>query len=348
MGSSVWPGLALLAGLGVAIAAGASCDGRPLVGSPNPDWRPVGCPQAADPPVFLADPDGDLYRMDPNNFGVQRIAAATCPMSGRISNMAINRRGEILLTFGMSDRAARVRVIGTSALSACESVTIRAPNTPITLYSGVTFAVRDEGDIGGDDLFLWGFDNMQSSSYLARAATVTEPVTALGQTRFAEGDRSDGLCRSGRSGAMDPPTCSGPRAAVNLSTWPNRAPSNRSLVGVALVGGAFQILYVDAPEDQRITEVKTVAGVPVDAYVASWTSAVWGDSLYLFVGRSTPPAPGPDAGDARPPTDAPAPTFSTVHRVSLMTGQAESDVGNLSFVPTAASVPPCMRYTVSR
>jgi hypothetical protein len=261
--------------------------------------------------------------------------------------MAINRRGEIVLAFGMTDRAARVRVTGPTSLSDCETVTIRG-EAPVTLYSGLAFSARDEGDIGGDDLYLWGFDAMQTTSYIARGEAVGGPVSVLGQTRFSDGDRSDGLCRSSRSGAMDPPTCSGPRVATVLAAYPNRNATNRSLVGVAVANGGFQIMFVDDPNDQRITEVKTVAGVPVDAYVGSLAATVWGDWLYLFVGRAMPVAPGPDAGDAGPPRDVPSPTFTTVHRVALATGQAEADVGNLSFVPAAATVPPCMRYSVTR
>jgi hypothetical protein len=342
MRASVWHGLALVAGLGLAVSVGASCSGRPLVGSPNANWRPVGCPQAGDPPIYLAEADGDFYRLDPNTFGATRLGAITCPQGGSVNYMAVNRRGEVVLALGEM-RVGRVRIQGgANPLSACESTGFPSgPTTPITKYSGFAFVLTNENDIAGDDVYLWATDNSEQATFLARYSSVGVAPIATPQIRFSDGDRSDELCRPPTQGMMVPPTCSGPRVAVELASYPNRNATNRSLVAATFANGAFQILFIDNPEDARITEIKTVQGVPIDAYSRFQTATVWGDSLYLFVGRSTPMS----MGDGGPPVVVPPPTFTTVHRVPLDTAMADPNVGQLDgIIPNAASVPPCMRY----
>jgi hypothetical protein len=351
MRASIWPGFALFAGLAVAISVGASCSGRPLVGSPNAAWRPVGCPQAGDPPIYIAEADGDVYRLDPNTLGASLLGTVTCPQRGMVNAMGINRRGEILLALG-DMRVGRVRIqAGADPLSACENTTFPAGMmAPISRYSGLTFALNNEGDVGGDDAYLWAFDGMQTTTYLARYPVVgTAPVSSP-QTRFVGGDRSDGFCRSPMTSVMLPPTCSGPRIAAQLSNYPNRNATNRSIVAVTFVDGAFQIMFIDDPSEGQISEIRPVTGVPIDAYASFQASAVWGDTLYLFIGRSPqpmlpPPTDGGDAGPMMRP-DVQPPNMTTVHRIPLSTGVADANVGQLDgIVPTAASVPPCMRYT---
>lgn len=350
MRASLWHGFALVAGLGVAIAAGASCSGRPLVGSPNANWRPVGCPQAGDPPIYLAEADGDVYRLDPNSLGATLMGTVTCPQRGLVNAMGINRRGEIILALG-DMRVGRVRIqAGADPLSACENTVFPAGTmAPINKYSGLTFGLANEGDPGGDDAFLWAFDGNQTTTYLARYPVVAQPPVSSPQTRFVGGDRSDDFCRPPTTGTMVPPTCSGPRVAAQLSNYPNRNATNRSIVAVTFANGAFQIMFIDDPSEGQIAEIRPVTGVPIDLYSSWQASTVWGDTLYLFIGRSPQPmVMPPDGGDsgtmARP--DVQPPTMTTIHRIPLSTGVADANVGQLDgIIPTAASVPPCMRYT---
>lgn len=341
MRASILHGLVVLAGLGAAIAAGASCSGRPLVGAQNPNWRPVGCPQAGDPPIYVAKPDGDIFRLNPNNFGVERIGAATCPMAGSVAGMAVNRRGEIILSLG-DQRAGRVRIqSGANPLSACESIGIERGNTtPITKFSGMGFVLRDEGDVGGDDLFLYATDDSELSTYLVKYTVAGQAPVATQPLRFAMGDRSDGFCRPPTVMQGVPPTCSGPRIVAQLAAAPVRTTNNRSLVLIGFAEGAYQLMFVDNPDDGRVTLVTPVSGIPIDQWATPLTATVWGESAFIFIGHPTV-TPDPDAGV---PMMRPLPDYTTVHRVPLATGVASADVGTLMFVARGSAVPPCMRY----
>lgn len=341
MRASLAHGALLVAGLAVAIGAGASCSGRPLVGAQNPNWRPVGCPQAGDPPIYLARGDGDLYRMNPNNFGIERIGAATCPMAGSVGMMAINRRGEIVLSLG-DQRVGRVRIqSGANPLSACEMSSIeRGNSSPTTKYSGMTYVLRDEGDSAGDDLFTWATDDTELSRYLVRYAGPGQAPNLTQPTRFSAGDRMDTFCKPPTVRENVPPSCSGPRILAHLGTVPNRTTANRAIVAVGIAEGAIQLMFADTPDDGRITQITPVQGIPLDIYSRLQTATVWGETAYIFIGR-TMETPDPDAGV---PMTLPPVTYTTVHRVPLSTGMASPDVGNLQMVVSAATVPPCMRY----
>lgn len=341
MRASFVHGLVLFGGLLAAIGAGASCSGRPLVGSQNPNWRPVGCPQAGDPPIYVAKAEGDIYRLNPNNYGIERIGAATCPNGGSVGTMAINRRGEIVL--GLGDmRAGRVRVqSGANPLSTCEQLSIeRGQQIPTTKFSGMTFVLRDEGDIGGDDLMLWATEDSELSTYLVRYAVPGQPPQSAQPLRFAGMDRNDGFCAAPTVTQGIPPTCSGPRILGAIGTVPSRTATNRAVVLMGAANNALHLMFVDNPETGTITAITEVQGIPFDTYSKVMTATVWGDSAFVFVGRVMNP-PGPDAGVPMMP---PAPDYTTVHRVDLATGMAAAEVGTLMLVARAATVPPCMRY----
>lgn len=341
MRASVLHGLVVVAGVSLALGVGASCSGRPLVGSQNPAWRPVGCPQAGDPPIYLARADGDIYRMNPNNFGVERIGAATCPMAGAITQMAINRRGEIVLSLG-EQRVGRVRIqSGATPLSACEMSSIeRGNSSPTTKYSGMTYVLRDEGDINGDDLFTWATDDTELQRFLVRYPAPGQPPNLSNATRFAAGDRSDSFCRPPTTAMGVPPTCSGPRIIAHIGTVPNRTTANRAIVAMGFAEGAIQLMFVDNPDLAVVTQVTPVQGIPLDIFSTIQAATVWGETAYIFIGHPMT-TPDPDAGV---PMMLPPATYTTVHRVPLATGMASADVGTLMFVATAATVPPCMRY----
>lgn len=334
-------GLVLCGGFLSALGAGASCSGRPLVGSQNPNWRPVGCPQVGDPPIFVAKAEGDIFRLNPNNYGIERIGAASCPNSGPVGAMAINRRGEIILSMGDTE-AGRLRVQGgANPLSTCEPVTIeRGQQAPATKFSSMTFVLRDEGDLSGDDLLLWATEESELSTYLVRYTAVGQLPQSTQPLRFAGMERSDGFCVPPTMMEGIPPTCSGPRILGAIGTAPSRTVTNRAVVLMGIANNAVQLMFVDNPETGTITAIREVQGIPFDAFSRMMTATVWGDSAFVFVGRVMNP-PRPDAGDSMM---LPEPDYTTIHRVNLETGVAAAEVGTLPFVVRAATVPPCMRY----
>lgn len=339
-GRTVLTALVVSAALVGGAVFSASCGNAPsIVGTTRPDWRPVGCPQAADPPIYFAEADGDLYRMNPGDFSIMRVDAINCSMAGKIGAIAMNRRGEFLVSFAGTNTAGKFRLTGTSAISACETVGVRIP-MPASLYVGMTMALRDEGDPGGDDLFVYAQDSQRTTSYLGKSPGINEPGMVLGQFRFASGTRMDGLCVSGRSGAMDPPTCDAPRAPATLSAWTNAPGTDRTFISVAPADGGLVMMTI-SERNESITDVKPIQGVPLDLGVQGIAATVWGDTLYLFLQRGEAPVI-PDGGGRIP--DAGAPTHSTVHRISIATGMALEDGHDIMALPTAATVPPCMRY----
>ncbi|MDP3274749.1 MAG: hypothetical protein Q8Q09_06095 [Deltaproteobacteria bacterium] len=334
-------GALVFATLGIAVAANAGCSGRALIGSSRPDWRPVGCPQTGDPPVYLATGPGDIYRMDPESFGIERIGAITCPMSGQVSNLGINRRGDVLVSLG-DMRGGRSMITGTMSLATCEAGGIQQV-TPVSKFSSFVFALRDEGDSGGDDLYTFGYDDMVTTSYLVRSPNLFDPGEVLGQFRFAGGQRSDGLCQSGRQMMPDPLSCSAPRAYAQLASWPAGDARHRSLVAVAFADTDFKLMLIPNPDTAEISEVRTITGIPLDSSFRGFSATVWGNSVYLFLRRGETIAP--DAGTTMM---LPPPTRTTVHRVAIATGQAEMVAGALDIVVAGAAVPPCIRYATTR
>jgi hypothetical protein len=325
--------------LGGTLAATSCGNGPSVVGTTRVDWRPVGCPQALDPPIYFAEADGDIFRMNPGDYAITRIGAASCPMAGRVGGIAINRRNELILPFANMNTAGKIRLLGPDSISACETVALRIP-MPVSLYSGITMALRDEGDAAGDDVFLYAQDSMRTTSYLARSPGINEPGVVLGQLRFSDGTHSDGLCISGRSGAMDPPTCDAPRVPATLSAWTNAPGTDRTFIAVTLTSAGLVMMTI-VERSQNITEVKPIQGVPLDLGVQGITATVWGDTVYLFLQRGEAPMVPPDGGRIQ---DAGPPTYTSVYRVSITTGIADASMHDIMALPVAATVPPCMRY----